>query len=135
MLNQKLTSTHFPHRFFRWYYLWTLAIFVIIGLPGYAIPSIRGLNLINFDKFVHACIFGFQAFLAFQAIKKSGNLLTGFVKAHPVFSVVLSGVLLAGLSELFQSWFFIQRSADIGDFIANSFGLFLVTAFFFKKIK
>lgn len=127
-------STHFPHWQFRWYYLWTAIIFVIIGLPGYAIPSLPGLNLVNFDKFIHALIFGIHTFLAFSAIKFSQQRLTGFFYHHPVFLVLLSGTLLAGCSELFQSWFFIQRSADVGDFIANSVGILTVTGFWIRKL-
>jgi hypothetical protein len=134
VLKLKQATYNFPHRNFRWYYFWTLAIYVVIGLPGYAIPSFPGLNLINFDKFVHASIFGLQTFLAFNAISNSNGMLKGFIQEHPVFSVLLTGLLQAGVSELFQSWFFIQRSADVGDFIANSVGIFAVSVFWFRKV-
>ena len=96
--------------------MWTLLIFVLCATPGRFIPSANWLDLLSFDKFVHAGMFFVLCSLLFiSAIK--------YNRPPAVFIVVfLFCVLYGGLLEVMQAKCFSNRSADWQDFIANSFG-------------
>lgn len=107
----------------KWAMLWALLILVLCGIPGRDIPHISFLELLSFDKFVHAGIFfvlivftiqGFILQTTFIKIQQSSKLIS-----------VLICVSYGGLLELMQDVVFEERSADIYDFIANSFGCFV----------
>lgn len=104
----------------KWALLWALVILILCGIPGRDIPHISFLELLSFDKFVHAGIFfvlllltvrGFVAQTKFGKLRKAGRLF-GF----------LTCVAYGGSLEVMQGTVFEERSADIYDFIANSFG-------------
>lgn len=100
--------------------LWALLILVLCGIPGRDIPHISFLELLSFDKFVHAGIFfvlivftirGFLLQTTFHKIQQSPKLIS-----------FLICVTYGGALEIMQEAVFEERSADIYDFIANSFG-------------
>ncbi|MCW3085765.1 MAG: putative integral rane protein [Bacteroidetes bacterium] len=100
--------------------LWALIILILCGIPGRDIPHISFLELLSFDKFVHTGIFfvlilltvrGFILQTRFEALQKKAKL-TAFVLC----------VVYGGSLEILQGTVFEGRSADIFDFIANSFG-------------
>jgi VanZ family protein len=101
----------------KWAMLWALIILILCGIPGRDIPHISFLELLSFDKFVHAGIFFVLVLLTVRGLvlqeKKSkyAKLVAGLVC-----------VLYGGLLEVMQGTFFSERSADVYDFIANSFG-------------
>ena len=107
----------------KWAMLWALLILVLCGIPGRDIPHISFLELLSFDKFVHAGIFfvlfvftarGFLIQTTFDTVQKFGKL----------FSLLIC-VSYGGILELMQEAVFEERSADIYDFIANSLGCML----------
>ena len=100
--------------------LWALLILVLCGIPGRDIPHISFLELLSFDKFVHAGIFfvlivltirGFLLQTTFDKIQQSPKLIS-----------FLICVTYGGALEIMQDVVFDERSTDIYDFIANSFG-------------
>ncbi len=116
----------------KWAMLWALLILVLCGMPGTDIPHISFLELLSFDKFVHASIFfvlllltvrGFVVQTSFFKLKKSAKYIAF------VLCVVYGGSL-----EIMQGTLFVQRSASIFDFIANSFGV-AMGLLFYKKIE
>ena len=103
--------------------LWALFILVLCGIPGRDLPYSSFLELLNFDKFVHASLFfvlilltvrGFLLQSVFQIIQKKSKIAGGF------FCVVYGGLL-----EVMQGSLFEDRSANVLDFIANSFGVLM----------
>ncbi len=107
-------------KYMKWAMLWALLILVLCGIPGRDIPHISFLELLSFDKFVHAGIFfvlivltirGFLLQTTFENIRKSSRVIS-----------LLICVTYGGFLELMQSAVFEERSADIYDFVANSFG-------------
>ena len=107
-------------KYMKWSMLWALLILVLCGIPGRDIPHISFLELLSFDKFVHAGIFfvlivltirGFLLQTTFENIRKSSRVIS-----------LLICVTYGGFLELMQSAVFEERSADIYDFVANSFG-------------
>ncbi|MBL7935784.1 MAG: VanZ family protein [Bacteroidia bacterium] len=110
-------------------FLWTLIIFVLCCTPGQYIPTTNWLELLSFDKFVHASIFFVLSCLwliSFLKINKLSNL--------SIILILLSCVLYGGLLEIMQATVFSHRSGDWLDFIANSFGC-LMGLWFFTKYK
>ncbi len=83
-------------------------------MPGKAIPKISWLELLSFDKFVHASIFFVEQILFMRALQYSFKG-SGWIAL--LFCVAYGGAL-----ELMQYYIFSQRSGDVLDFIANSTG-------------
>ena len=105
-------------------------------MPGKAIPKINWLELLSFDKFVHAGIFFVeQLFLMHALISLSEK---NFFRKNYKWISVLFCVAYGGSLEIMQRYVFSERSGDILDFIANSIGctagLFLFNPLA-KKIK
>ena len=98
-------------------------------MPGRFIPSVSWLELLSFDKWVHASIFFILLSLLILGVKmdqQSNSLIILFF----VLSVAYGGLL-----EIMQATLFSQRSADVLDFIANSFGCLMAVLFYKKIIK
>ena len=96
---------------------WTLVIFALCSMPGKAIPKISWLELLSFDKLVHAGIFFVEQVLLIHALY---NFSKTFRYLALAFCVAYGGAL-----ELMQTYCFSERSGDILDFIANGTGAVL----------
>lgn len=96
--------------------IWFLVILALCSMPGKSIPHISWLELLSFDKFVHASIFFGLQILMMRAFVFSSS----FSKLK--WLILLFCVVYGGALEIMQSMFFSERSGDIMDFIANSFG-------------
>ena len=110
--------------------LWALVILILCGMPGKDIPHISFLELLSFDKFVHAGIF-----FALILLTVRGFLMqTRFLKLQQQAKVIAFVICVAygGSLEIMQGTIFTDRSADIFDFIANSFGCAMGLLFYSK---
>jgi len=108
--------------------IWAFIILALCSTPGQFIPSVSWLEMLSFDKWVHASMFFVLCSLLFiVSIKKQQSALI-------VGIYFISCVLYGGLLEVMQAKCFSNRSADWQDFVANSFGC-VVALFLFKKIK
>lgn len=108
--------------------IWTLIIFILCCTPGRYIPTTNWLELLSFDKFVHASIFFVLVCLWLIYLIHSGN-----VSKSTTVLIVVSAISYGGLLEVMQATVFSQRSGDWLDFIANSFGCLMGLWFFEKK--
>ena len=104
----------------KWALLWALLILFLCGMPGKDIPHISFLELLSFDKFVHAGIFFVFILLAIRGFILQTNFLKLQHAAKPVAFFICAAY--GGLMEIMQGTMFEDRSADVYDFIANSFG-------------
>jgi len=107
---------------------WTLIIFILCCTPGKYIPTSNWLELLSFDKFVHASIFFILCILWFSALIFKKRVNNRYITA-----TLISCVSYGGLLEIMQATIFSQRSGDWFDFIANTFGCLLALCFFWKK--
>lgn len=107
---------------------WTAVIFGLCCMPGRYVPTTDWLELISFDKFVHAGIFFTLTCLWLIYSYKINKLTT-----VSIVSILLLCIAYGGLLEIMQATVFSQRSADWLDFIANSFGCTMGLWFFSKK--
>jgi glycopeptide antibiotics resistance protein len=104
----------------KWALLWAVLILILCGMPGKDIPHISFLELLSFDKFVHAGIFFVFILLTIRGFILQTNYLKLQQAAKPVAFFIC--VAYGGLMEVMQGTMFEDRSADVYDFIANSFG-------------
>lgn len=96
--------------------LWALVIFGLCSMPGRFIPSVSWLELLSFDKWVHAGIF-------FMLLTLFGISVTAHRQnKNLVYLYFILSVLYGGALEIMQATVFIDRSADWIDMVANSFG-------------
>lgn len=99
---------------------WFIISFILLTLPGSAIPKENWLDKIWADKWVHIVMFGLLTFLwcrvGVSLDKKKKSL-------HSFFAVVaiLSAAYGIGM-EFVQKYCVSNRSFDIGDIIADSVG-------------
>ncbi len=104
----------------KWAMLWALIILILCGIPGRDIPHISFLELLSFDKFVHAGIFFVLILLTIRGFV----VQTAFISLQqwPKIIAFIICVVYGGALEIMQGTLFQERSADVYDFIANSFG-------------
>jgi VanZ family protein len=107
---------------------WTVIIFILCSTPGQYIPTTNWLELLSFDKFVHASMFFILLCLWLVYWFRSNKLSTKTIIITLFFSIVYGGLL-----EIMQATLFSHRSGDWLDFIANSFGCLMGLWFFIKK--
>ena len=107
---------------------WTVIIFILCCTPGRFIPTTSWLELLSFDKFVHASIFFGLSCLWLVYVYYHFKLTTLSISLTIFLCIAYGGSL-----EIMQATIFSQRSGDWLDFIANSFGCTLGVLFFYKK--
>ena len=106
-----------------WSILWALIILILCGIPGRDIPHISFLELLSFDKFVHAGVF----FVLIVLTIRGFILQNRFEKLRQTAKTVAFSfcVIYGGMLEVMQGTLFQDRSASLYDFIANTFGCFI----------
>lgn len=103
---------------------WALIILGLCSMPGQYIPSISFLEMLSFDKWVHAGMFFVLCTLVFFHIRQR----TEEKRQIYLFLVVCIGY--GCLLEVMQGTLFSNRSADWNDIIANSFGCVMAMLFY-----
>jgi VanZ family protein len=108
--------------------VWALVIFVLCATPGQYIPSASWLEMLSFDKFVHAFMFyTLCTFLFLVGLKEN--------KASWFFAFCFLICVIYGASlEWMQAKVFSNRSADWKDMAANTFGC-LIALLLLQKLK
>jgi len=109
-------------------FIWAAIIFGLCATPGHLIPSASWLELLSFDKWVHAGMFFILCSLLFLVAIKNDQSKKWLI----IYFLIC--VLYGGMLEVMQAKCFSNRSADWQDFVANSFGC-LIAVLFFKKLK
>ena len=100
--------------------IWALIILIWCGTPGKDVPNI---TIFQFDKFVHAIIFFILVIFAIRGFRLQTK--NKYFQKNSAFLAVGLSIAYGGILEILQGTIFEDRSADIYDFIANSFGCFV----------
>ena len=111
-------------------FFWTIIILILCSFPGNAIPEFQWLEMLAFDKWVHASVF-FILGIAYTNTLMSQRkivLLNRFPKVFALLFSISYGLLL----EFLQYKVFFQRSGDWADVLANSIGAAFAFVFFEK---
>ncbi|MBL7883771.1 MAG: VanZ family protein [Bacteroidia bacterium] len=116
----------------KWAMLWALFILILCGIPGRDIPHIHFLELLSFDKVVHAGIF----FVLFILTAIGLELQTKYSFNNNVSKLYAAAfcIVYGASTEIMQGIIFTERSADVFDFIANTTGCF-IAFYFYKKLR
>jgi VanZ family protein len=112
--------------------LWAFFIALLCGMPGKDIPKVSWLEWVSFDKFVHAAMFFILYFLFIKSYIKAENSVG--IRNTIFITFAIACIAYGGILEILQGTFFIDRSADVSDFIANSFGVFASYIFLKRRI-
>ncbi len=108
---------------------WFFVVMMLTLMPGEDLPGSRILELIYFDKWVHAGIFGLMAIIFIRPFAMSSLPAPFKLRWYLRIAVAVS---LWGLAiEFMQKYLVSGRSFDIWDFVADSFGCAI--AYFFSK--
>jgi VanZ family protein len=97
--------------------LWFIIIFILLMMPGDDIPKAHFFDIVYFDKWVHAGLFGMQVLLAsFPFFKGQYNFRR--IAVNITVGAVVYGVAM----EFVQKYFTSDRAFDIWDMAADTFG-------------
>lgn len=102
---------------------WFLFTGVLVFLPGSDIPESNWLDLIYFDKFVHAGIFGGLTLLFCLPFFKAHFILQE--KINYFIKISLAVILWGIIVEVIQKFFIPGRSFDMFDWAADSAGVYM----------
>ena len=105
--------------------VWVVVIAILHAIPGSDFPEVSFSDFFQLDKFIHAFIFMIGVYLFAVALKEQHKIQ--FLR-YIVISYIAYGLLL----EVLQGLVFIERSADILDWLADTIGVFL-GVWIFKK--
>ena len=107
---------------------WIVMIAILHAIPGRDIASYSWLDFFQLDKLIHAIVFLVGIFLWHWSYSKQ------YFEQYRRWVVV--GFLCYGiLLELLQGYIFLERSADILDFLADAIGVFLGMKLFQKYLR
>ena len=102
--------------------LWVLVILILTFTPGPNIPPLPQWNLISFDTFVHAVVFGILVFLlanSFQR-KKAKDIFYNY----PIIISAIISILFGIVIEIFQPYV-PGRTFSYQDMVSDAIGALL----------
>lgn len=106
--------------------IWGLIILGLCSMPGQYVPSFSFLEMLSFDKWVHAgMFFVLCCLLFFYWLQKTNN-------KKPIYICLAISISYGALLEVMQGTLFSNRSADWNDIFANTFGCLMALAFYKK---
>ncbi len=108
---------------------WFLFVLVLICLPGKSIPQVGWLDIVNFDKLVHAALFGGIVLFFCMPFKKA--TISVEEKFRLFIKITLATCVWGIATELIQKYFIPGRQFDLLDWAADSLGATI--AFFISK--
>ena len=109
---------------------WFLFVLVLICLPGEDMPEEPGwLNIPEFDKLVHAALFGGIVFWFCMPFKKS--IISRPDKTNLFIKIAIATIVWGITTEYIQKFFIDGRQFDLLDWAADSAGAAI--AFFVSR--
>ena len=100
---------------------WGLFIIALVSIPGKDLPELsEDLDTLQPDKLVHVLLF-----LVFVVLLQRGfdhPFSSSAVSARFYLLTVSSGILLGGMTEMYQHFFIPGRNATLKDFLFNTLG-------------
>ena len=105
--------------------VWVVVIAILHAIPGSDFPEVSFSDFFQLDKLIHTVIFMVGVYLFAVVLKKQQKIQ--FLR-YVVISFIAYGLLL----EVLQGLVFVERSADILDWLADTIGVFL-GVWIFKK--
>ena len=111
---------------------WFFLVLFLIWLPGSDIPPVENwLSYIYFDKWVHIGLFAVLTFLFIYPVSKLD--IAASIKKNTAIKIALAAWIWALTTEFIQRFFIPDRSFDIYDWAADSFGILVAFTWCRKK--
>ena len=114
---------------------WFILVTVLLCIPGKDLPDIDFLEQIDFDKFVHASLFGMLTILFCLPYRKSSHDTSE--KKIWFIKIAMSACIWGITTEIIQKYFIPGRTFDWLDWAADSTGTLagyiFCNKFFLKK--
>ena len=76
---------------------------------------------IRLDRYAHFTMFFPYPFIAWLTCRYASRFR--FLQRHAVIVTLITGLVFAGMTEIFQDWFFASRQGDVFDFAADSISI------------
>lgn len=111
--------------------VWAIFILALCGIPGNQINKVKVIDIPHMDKFVHFFIYYVFTLLLISENNNWKHRRKVTVNAFLIAAAISLGY--GALIEVLQKILFINRSADIWDMIANTFG-FLLAALSYRQV-
>ena len=109
--------------------IWFIFVLVVVFLPGDDVPDESWLSLSNFDKLIHATLFGGLVFFFCLPFKKA--VIERTEKLNLFLRITIATIVWGFTTELIQKYFIPGRQYDLIDWIADSVGA--IIAFFISR--
>ena len=98
--------------------VWVVNIAILHAIPGSDFPKFSFYDFFQLDKLIHAVVFMIGVYLFAIALEEQQKIQ--FFR-YIIILFIAYGLLL----EIAQGLFFVERSADILDWLADTIGVFL----------
>ncbi len=98
--------------------IWAVIIFILCSIPGDTLPSAPLIEIPHFDKLVHFGMFFIMAVFIISEL----NYQTKWNQLKIALTTLIIAAVYGGAIEILQQNFFVNRSGDYIDFIADSLG-------------
>ena len=102
---------------------WAFLVLCLYAIPGSEIRSITFWDLLAADKFAHALVFMILVTIMRVGMRRQ-SVFPGLIHRSKWLSVLIA-IAYGGILEILQGVFFIDRTPDILDFVANTIGALL----------
>jgi VanZ family protein len=122
-------NSHIPFKKFLPGIAWFFMLSVLVFLPGNDVPKVKWLDFPNFDKLVHAGLFGGLTFLFCWPFFNTTLPLKK--KINYFLFISFMGIFWGISVEFIQKYYVPGRSFDLLDWAADSIGVAI--AFFVSK--
>lgn len=110
-------------------FIWAILIFIGSSISGNSLNEIKFINIPGLDKLIHFTWYFVLCLFLLSGIKRK----LGVINIFHIVSITILCIGYGGLLEYLQKTFFVSRSMDIFDFIANSSGA-IVGALLFSSL-
>lgn len=110
------------------YPLSLLLIAIVLYLSFFKPPSVSVPLFPGLDKVVHVCMYGAISGMLWIEFLRNHQQQQRPVR-HALWGAIVCPILLGGVIELLQAYCTTYRGGDWLDFVANSTGVLLATAF------
>jgi hypothetical protein len=107
---------------------WTIFTFILLCLPGSAIPGDGLFSIPHLDKVVHVGLFG--GIVLFWGFYEKVYRQTGRPWQLIIVTITLLNIILGIVLEYLQLYYIPNRSFDVGDIIADAVASLLVLGYF-----
>ena len=107
---------------------WSVSIFFLCLMSTEDLPSIDYLQLLSFDKLVHAILFGLLSLSLLVAFRRQNKV--NYIRKKAILIAVLFSLIYGLILEIVQYSLVEDRTGEVYDIVANMLGCALGIVFF-----